>query len=343
MKRIAIITENFNDPWYPDDIDDILGGSQEVIVLFAEALKRSGYKVSVFTYCNVDSESDESKVVVNKIKTKIRNDISYFDFDLFKIFFNSFETIILFKINPFKGLLSNLLSSFKKIIFWSSDVQKFIPNYNSLSNLIETKVCLTNFHKTRNEWNDAIVLPHGIDKNSLNKNKTVKIPNTVLYSSSFCRGLDTLLNDWSTIKKHFPELKLTITYGFKVANQFSSNLGKELNKKNEGYIIDLCKILDIRYLANIGKNDMEKLYWESEYWILPLKEPESELFCLNAIKAQYCACIPIVNKIGALEETVGDYIPFENLIKGDKTLNKANNVIPSHTWDEVINLWKPII
>lgn len=330
MKDIAIITENFLIPWYPDDIDDFLGGSQEVIVLFSEMLKRNGYDVSVFTFC-------ESKETI--IKPCLRNEISYTNFDEFKKCYSEFKTIILFKVNPLLEL-KNKFTSHQKIIFWSSDVQKVVPRY---FDLIRTRVCLTNYHKQMNQWDDAIVIPHGIDKKSLDENKADKIPNTVLFSSSLDRGLEELVNAWSNIKKHFPNLKLKVTYGFKISNQISSNIGKQFIKVYEKNVIDVCSFLGIEYLANISKKEMEKLYWESEYWILPLNKAESELFCLNAIKAQYCGCIPIVNKIGALQETVGDYIPFENLLKGDKTIKKANNTIPSYSWDDVLQIWKPIL
>lgn len=321
--KIAVITENFRVPWNPNDIEDFLGGSQEVVVLFSEALKQNGYDVSVFTH-------GETKTV-----SVSRNSVSYSDFSIFNY---DFDVIILFKINPLNtSRINSKLGNKPKIIFWSSDVQKHIPG-STIDN-IQT-VCLTNYHKTRNENKNALVFPHGIDFNSLNRNKTQKIPNTVLYSSSLNRGVENLLNAWSIIKKHFPNLKLKITYGFKIENQFVSNLGKELIKKNEKYINDVTNFLGIEYLSSVSKNEIEKLYWESEYWILPLNNADSELFCLNAIKAQYCGCIPIVNKIGALQETVSNYIPFEEFIKGNKSIKIESNVIPSYSWDEVIEKWK---
>lgn len=318
MKKIVIITENFKVPWNPNDIDDFLGGSQEVVVLFAEALKQSDFDVSVFTLGETKTE------------TVSRKDVLYSDFSFFD--YNA-DFIILFKINPLKE--QRIKNS--KIVFWSSDIQKHVPFH---FDKIQTTVCLTNYHKTRNNWENSFMLPHGFDKESLNKNKKEKIPNTVLYSSSFDRGIETLINSWSTIKKYFPNLKLKITYGFKIANQFASNLGKELNSKSEKHIKEVCEILDIEYLSNISRNEIEKLYWESEYWILPLNNADSELFCINAIKAQYCGCIPIVNKIGALKETVSDYIPFDEFVKGNKNIIKNENTIPSYSWLEIVNKWK---
>jgi glycogen synthase len=89
---------------------------------------------------------------------------------------------------------------------------------------------------------------------------------------------------------------------------------------------------------------MEKLYWKSKYWILPLNNAESELFCLNAIKAQYCGCIPIVNKIGALTETVSNYIEYNDFVKGKLEIIKSNNIIPLFSWKEVVDkFWDKIL
>ena len=59
------------------------------------------------------------------------------------------------------------------------------------------------------------------------------------------------------------------------------------------------------------------MYWKSEYWVLPLNNPQSELFCLNAIKAQYCGSIPVVRRVGALQETVNQFIDWDKLL-GEK-------------------------
>lgn len=339
MKQVAIITENFIYPWWPNDIDTFLGGSQEVVVLLAEALKKSGYFVAVYTYNEY-----------SKTKAQIRDNIVYSDFSFFDY---NFETIILFKVNPLNE--EKLKGDYKpNIIFWSSDIQNIMSPNNNWER-IKSFVCLTMFHKQRNEtealnelqrkcWKNSLVIPHGADFDSLNKNKVEKKANTVLYSSSYDRGLETLLNSWGTIKTYFPNLKLKITYGFNLAKQFI--IGEEnrnVINENETKLKEVALRLGVEYLGNIDRNSLEKLYWESEYWILPLNKADSELFCLNAIKAQYCGCIPIVNKIGALSETVGNYIPFNNFIKGNKTIQKGENIVSLYSWNDVVNLWKPIL
>ena len=71
---------------------------------------------------------------------------------------------------------------------------------------------------------------------------------------------------------------------------------------------------------------------------------DSELFCLNAVKSQYCGCIPIINKIGPLKETVGNYIEFADFINGNLQITKSVNKINTYTWNETFdNFWKKIL
>lgn len=322
MKNIAIITENFLHPWSPNDIEKFLGGSQECTVYLAEALQRAGYVVSVFlsgpTVC----------------KTELRNGISYQDFSLFDLC-HPWDTIILFKINPLEDdpRLENI-----NIIFWSSDVEKYVLN----DRYIKKRVCLTEYHRERNEWrigerntDGAFVIPHGTYKGRTG----VKKPNTMLYCSSPDRGLETVIRNWEKILMWCPSMKLYVTYGYKIAE----DIGVSVAKQAEDSLKKICNELDIEYKGNVDRKEMESLYETCEYWVLPLNNPDSELFCLNAIKAQNCGCIPVVYKKGALTETVGNYIDFDDFVKGNLKI-RPGSVFPNYTWDEVVEkFWKPIL
>lgn len=318
-KSIAIITENFLAVWRPADIQNFLGGSQECVVLFADALKRKGYNVSVFLYGPTVATDDTY------------NGISYSDFSAFDAVY---DTIVLFKINPLELLDDSRLDN-ANVIFWSSDVVN-----NVSGKYIKKRVCLTEYHKQRTGWSDALVIPHGVDFTSLDDNEAEKEPNTAIYCSSLDRGFLTLLKDARKIKESFPDLKIYTTYGFKITRQITglSRMEDEMELKKT------CEASGLTYLADVSKKELEKLYWSCGYWILPLNKPDSELFCLNAIKTQYCGCIPVVYKLGALTETVGAYIPYDNFVNGDTTLTSDTNVIPSYSWDYVIdNYWSAIL
>lgn len=313
---IAVITENFLIPWEPNELEKFLGGCQECTVLLSEALVRINKKVSVFLHGPTPSKDYE------------RNGVLYSDFSKFDLYDN-YDTIILFKINPLKD--DERLKK-TNVIYWSSDIEN-----RPVAEYIDHFVCLTEFHKETNDWKDALVIPHGIDMESLEKNRVPKRKNTMLYCSSYDRGLGLLFQFWEQIKKEFTDLELYVTYGFEIT--------KKICGENEDVVIgeektkEFCENLNINYLGNLSRDELEKLYWECEYWVHPLTYANAELFCLNAIKSKYCECKPVVCKIGALTETVGDYIDFCNFINGRERMTKVDNVPPMYSWDEVVDKW----
>lgn len=314
---IILIGENFLRPWKPEDINTFLAGCQECLVLLAEALQRQGYKVKVLLHGPT------------KIDTQICNGIEYSDFSKFIV---DDSVIILFKINP---LPEDKRLETANVIFWSSDVQTNV----SPDRYIKKYVCLTDYHLNRNGWKNGYVIPHGIDFLSLRRNRTEKENDTMLYCSSPDRGLAQVLQQWEVIKTYYPNLKLYITYGFKIAKQI---LDKS-TLQSEEELKQFCTGKDITYLADLNRTDLEKLMWRCKYWVLPLNNPDSELFCLSAVKAQFCGCIPVVNKLGALTETVGDYIEFSSFCRGDTTIvrGKTNSI---YSWDDVVmKYWIPLL
>jgi hypothetical protein len=319
---ISIVTENFIIPWSPYDLEKFLGGSQECVVLLAEALVRNGHRVHVYLSGQTTAKKEE------------KNGVEYDDFSRWKGLF--YDTIIMFKINPFRERDIRLSCN---VIFWSSDVQLFINN----SERIKKYVCLTEFHKERNGWVDAVVIPHGVDfpevnfpKDDFPNGEKIEKEEIMLYCSSLDRGYATLMDNWHEIKKNHKNLKLYITYGFKIHKQISSGTDALLVDFYEDSIKNQCSKDDVFYLGDVDKKTMEDLYKKAKYWCLPLNKDDSELFCFNAIKSSLYGCIPVVYLKGALLETVKDYIPFDNFVKGDLTLVKRDNKPPVYSWDEVV-------
>jgi hypothetical protein len=331
-KKVAIITENFSRVWKPDDIDDFLGGSQEVVVLLADALQRAGYQTVVFLHGKTKSDFH------------IREGVLYVDMSEFYMYHRVLDVLIMFKVCPFLRL-----PDVKNIIFWSSDVQANIGL--NPENVFQNYVCLTEFHKRKctslyketygrdkediqNPWENALVIPHGIDVKSLLKNKKSKVKNTFLYCSSLDRGFEHVFNNIEKING-----KVFITYGFKILENI---LDKDINE--EEFVSKLEKHKNLEYLGNVDKQRMEELFWECEYWLLPLNNENSELFCLSALKAQFCGCIPVIYKKGALLESVGRYIDFNDFISGNRTIREEPLLTPVLPWDTVVQkYWKDIL
>ena len=329
-KTIKIFTNQVYDGWEPQELSNFLGGSEECVVSLAEAFIRCGLSVTVYHTQKEDRENIFNGVVYLN-RDKAQCDVK----DVF-ITFKDFDPWL----KGAKGI---------KNIHWSSEIEKPWGVFSKLGTLainnIDFFINLTPYHQYKNPFvplQKQYIIPHGIDIESLDKNQTDKVKNTMLYCSSPDRGLVRLLSDWDIIKIKHPELKLKIAYGW---NNFNINF---MNVRNFKYQVDkLMNKPGIEYLGALTKDEIEQEYWKAEYWGLPLLNPESELFCLNAVKAQHCGCKPVVNKIGALKYTVDNHIDYQNFVTGQKDYSTSiinDPIRQAVSWDEIVQrYWLPII
>ena len=318
-QQIKIFTNPFPGGWTPQDIDTFLGGSEEAVVYLAQTLVEKGAVVTVY------HDKNSNCYLFRGVNYKNREEAECNADDIFI---------------TFKDKTPWLNRADAKIkIHWSCETEK-IWDYKA----VDAVVHLSEFHKSRHPWifaSHSNVIPLGIDTDSLTRNKTAKEPGSILYCSSPDRGLQHLIQDWSTIKKHYPNLVLKVAYGFSHIDKFSQN--HTVNQFKE----DTLKALDqpgIDYLGTLDKDEIEKEYWKAQFWCLPLIHPESELFCLNAVKSRFCGCTPVVNRIGALTNTVGVHFKYSDFISGCAGLIETKKEPVSFlTWSSVVDdYWDPL-
>ena len=328
MKKVKIFTNEVVPAWEPTDLENFLGGSEEAIVLFAEELAKHDYDVTVYHSQRIQSDKTH-----NGVKYSSRESAKCDADDIFITWKDSL---------PWKNG-----AKAAKNIHWSSDVEQgweFNKKTNSLNiNAVDVFVNISRYLNYKNVFvpvEKRSVIPHGIDTESLDNHKAEQIENTILYCSSPDRGLFNLLQDWPEIKKRSPQMTLKVAYGWGNFNFRNFELRRFRNQIN-----DLLRQDGIEYLGALRRDEIEREYWKAQYWVLPLNNPDSELFCLNAVKSQYCGCIPVVNKLGALKETVADYIPYMSFRQGKLNVAKEKGVYSKAlTWKEVVEkYWVPEI
>lgn len=330
--KIRIFTNEVAGGWWANDLDNFLGGSEECVVLLAEALVRSGFQVTVYHTFPFQK--------TNPINIYKRKEVTYQPREFADS--QKGDILITFKDNlPWIGGETD--ASIK--IHWSSEVEKPWK-----TNDLDYFVNLTPYHKFQNVFvrnGKSVVVPHGIDTKALvNDSKGMcKEANTILYCSSPDRGLLPLLSNWNFIHKFWPNMRLNVAYGFKNTRLMHSGA-----KIFENSIMSLIKRSNgVTYLGQLKRKEIHQEYGKSEYWALPLVNPRSELFCLNAIKARVCHCTPIINRIGALKHTASkNYIKFKQFVNGVKDIENEdqltdNDLNPILNWDEVVkNYWIPM-
>ena len=321
-QSVKLLVNHLPDGWCPTDLQSFLGGSEECVVQLSESLSRSGYDVTVFHTQRIDA--------VDHL-----NGVNYVDRSSF--FYGEDDIVVVFK-DP-RAIKDLIKFKPKKLIFWSSDVEKPFRDDD-----IDAFVSISPYLKKRNIWVDGRVhrvIPHGLGLD-ITKDNEGKIPNSVVYSSSPDRGLEELLNDWPRIHEKHPDLFLNVTYGFKSFDSIHKDPRASRYKKT---LLTLMSALpNVKYIGQLSKVQMEYLYWRTQYWILPLNRADSELFCLNAVKSQYCGCKPIINDIGALRNTVGSHYSYSDFINGAWNWIEREADIKPMSWDDIVSqYWKPIL
>lgn len=156
-------------------------------------------------------------------------------------------------------------------------------------------------------------------------NETVRDSKTLVYGSSYDRGLEHLLNMWPDIHKEVPDAKLRIFYGW---NLF--DVGYKDNPERMAWkakMNELMKQPGITELGRIGHAAVQKEYESAGIWAYPTHF--GEISCITAMKAQAFGAVPVVIDYGAVSETVQHGIKVDGDIYDQETKDAYKNELVS--------------
>jgi len=329
---IRILANRVAGGWEPTDLAEGLGGSEESVVLLAGALNEYYTDTDVVVY---HPQKDKRVKEFRGVKYGDRSDF----------FCEKDDIVILFKIDPLQ--VEGGVDA-KQIFHWSCEVKA--PFSAASMDKIDYFVNVSEYHRNRNFWveeNKNLIIPFGVETHTLDEAKCDRDENLMLYCSSLDRGLVTLLEGWGAIRYYHPNLKLKVAYGFGMLDAMvKEDMPHQASSVDQfkKRIFNLMQQEGIEYIGHQNKQSMEKLYWQAQYWCLPLQIPDAELFCLNAVKAQYTGAMPVVNKIGALRNTVGRYIKYTEFAEGNLFVTEENAHVGALTWNSVVeDYWSKVI
>ncbi len=123
---------------------------------------------------------------------------------------------------------------------------------------------------------------------------------TVVYGSSYDRGLEHLLKMWPDVLKEVPDAKLRIFYGWDLFDKGYANNPERMAWKEK--IDELMKQPGITHLGRISHGACQVEFESAGIWAYPTHF--GEISCITAMKAQAFGAIPVVIKYAALQETV---------------------------------------
>lgn len=327
--NIEIVTNTIAGGWHPGDLIRFLGGNEESVVLLAEALARAKHNVTVYT-----SLRGVEKVTLNGVNWE---QISAFNLT------GNHDVLITMKDRApwFRGAKARVK------IHWCNDIET--PWSTGTINHVDKIVILGTYMQDRMPWipeNKRLIIPLAMDmrpfKSQKNMKNIARDENLAIYTTSPDRGLETLLADWTHIKKYRPELKLFVTYGWKNLETMGGGPGRELATRLQ----QMLNQPDIKS-GQLPSADMVGLMKSAKYYVHPLNRPDSDLFGFGMMKARAAGCILVVPSVSqnGFREMADKYIPYREWITGrDKPeINLLGNGIPQ-SWDNVVkNHWQPLL
>lgn len=123
---------------------------------------------------------------------------------------------------------------------------------------------------------------------------------TIVYGSSYDRGLEHLLKMWPDILKEVPDAQLRIFYGWELFD-----LGYTDNPERMAWKEKMNKLMDqkgITHLGRISHGACEEEMKNAGIWAYPTHF--GEISCITAMRAQANGAFPVVIGYAALKETV---------------------------------------
>lgn len=276
-KTIAFWCSSAFEEWGPDSLKTGTGGSEEAIIQLAPRLVKLGWDVTVFNNCP---------------KEEVRDGVKWVRFEKFNPR-DLFNILIGWRNNPY---LEPKVASKKYI-----DMHDIPTSYFAKDMLKGIKLFVkSEYHKSLFKGLDDdqfVVIPNGIDTKQFSNPEKTK--NNLVWTSSYDRGLEYLLDMWADIRKEVPDVTLDVAYGFDLFDESARGQTDE----GRTWKAKVTKMLDQEGIVHHGRlnsEDVAKLYNKAEVWAYPTDFPE--ICCITATKSMAAGAIPVTTDYAVLKE-----------------------------------------
>lgn len=333
--EIAIYCGQAWEDWAPPSVHRGIGGSEEAVINISQEFTKLGYKVTVFNTCG-DFAGEYNGVVYKPYYSINPKD--------------KFNIVIAWRNDIFSGFPVEA----KKKIVWLHDVpmqNQFKPPY-----AFDKIIVLSQFHKTllpKDIPEEKIfVSTNGINVKDFD-GMFDRNTNRCIYTSSYDRGLETLLRIWPDVIKEVPEAELHIFYGWNLYDEMITSGVRP--KAFKDMMVGLMNQPGIYEHGRIGHKKLAQEFLKSGVYAYPCHF--EEISCISAMKAQAAGCVPVVTDYAALNETVKEGVKVhgkenvqefkEKLIEVLKDKEKQEEIRQkvllhkgSFGWDKVAESWR---
>lgn len=336
-KSVVFFCSAAFEDWGPESLEKGCGGSEEAIIHLTKRLAKLGWDVTVFNNCHKEGVFDEVKWV--RFERFNPRDI--------------FNILVGWRNNPFT---EPKIASKRFIDMHDVITEK---QYYTEELLKDVKLLVkSDFHKTTLDLPDDkyVVIPNGFDSAQFKK-KTKKTKNNLVWTSSYDRGLENLLNMWPTIKQEVPDATLDVYYGFELYDSTPWGMKPE-GQKWKRLMQELLKQDGVVDHGRVSQAEVAEAYLTADVWAYPTAFPEID--CITATKAMAAGAIPVATDCAALKERnqglviQGDINDSEvrdtfkdelvALLKDEKRKEEIRSKldVSAYDWDEIAKRWSGV-
>lgn len=299
--------------WATPSVERGIGGSAEAVIYLSQELVKLGYQVTVFNRCG-EMEGEYEGVVYKSVdKLNLQDNFNVFIFHRYWL----------------QPMMMNVKA--RKTAVWMHDNPAILPPVEDSQRIeflesFDKLFMLSNFHKSRlPDWipDEKIFLTkNGINLQDFNIDSIPRNPKRLIYISDYIRGIEHLLSQWGDVLKEVPDAELHLFYGWQVVDALvQSPLIERFpglkNKKEQ--ILPLMQQENVYEHGRIGHKQLVEELLKSGIYVYPCHV--EEVFCISALKAQACGCVPVVTDLAALNETVKSGIKIKGCAGNEETNN----------------------
>lgn len=324
--------------WGPESLEKGTGGSEEAVIQLSKQLVKLGWSVTVYNNC---------------IKEGLVDGVSWARYERFNPR-DMFNIVVSWRNNLF---LNYSITAQKKIVDCHDVADpRFYPpeDMKDVQMFVKSK-----FHRSKFPALDDdrfVIIPNGIDLNQfiqpildMKEKKEDKIKNNLVWTSSYDRGLENLLNIWPDIKKAVPDATLDAYYGFELFDSTPWGM-KPSGQQWKAKMKEMLNQDGITEHGRVGTAEVATAYLRADVFAYPSEFPEIDMISLT--KAIAAGCVPVITDTGCLAERnqghmieAGHWDEFREALIGimknedAKQKIRAKLDVSEYSWHHVANEW----
>lgn len=277
-KSVVYFCSQAFEEWGPDSLKTGTGGSEEAVIHLTKRWAKMGYDVTVFNNCPVEKTVDG--VRWTRYERFNPKDV--------------FDVLIGWRNNPY---LEQKAASTKLLDLHDVPALKFFPkeSVKDAKLMVKSQYHRSLFPHLPDE--NFIIINNGIDTDQFNRAE--KVQNNLVWTSSYDRGLEYLLEMWPQIKQEVPDATLDVAYGFNLFDMSARGRTEE-GKRWKKKMLDLLQQEGVTEHGRLPSDEVAQLYNKADVWAYPTDFPEID--CITATKAMAAGCVPVTTDFAVMKE-----------------------------------------